>query len=167
MAVDTYTKIGKTPAIPYRAFVNLADYLFLTGCIEQSEELLNNAINFASHSSDAFVNLGFLKQSVNDYNKAIDYYKKALKKDRLNTKALCLWGNCLVAQNNYIDAIKKFEKAVEIDKNYGEGYIGNYLKKLANLRNKADYHPYKELSSSDVDQAIGYMKSIFQGLKFD
>lgn len=36
-------------------------------------------------------------------------------------------------------------------KNYGEGYIGNYLKKLANLRNKADYHPYKELSSSDVD----------------
>lgn len=140
MAVDTYTKIGKTPAIPYRAFVNLADYLFLTGCIEQSEELLNNAINFASHSSDAFVNLGFLKQSVNDYNKAIDYYKKALKKDRLNTKALCLWGNCLVAQNNYIDAIKKFEKAVEIDKNYGEGYLCWGIA----LLKKQDYHAARE-----------------------
>ena len=58
--------------------------MFLTGCIEQSEELLNNAINFVSQSSDALVNLGFIKQTNKEYDKAIEYYKKALKKDRKN-----------------------------------------------------------------------------------
>ena len=52
-------------------------------------------------------------------------------------------------------------------KKYGEEYLGNYLKKLAELRNKADYYPYDDLTSSDVDKAIGYMESIFQGLNFD
>ena len=73
-AVNQYTKIGKIPAIPYRAFVNLADYLFLTGCIEQSEELLTNAANFVSNSSDALINLGGIKQAAGDYSKAIEYY---------------------------------------------------------------------------------------------
>ena len=122
-AVEEYTKIGKIPAMPYRAFVNLADYLFLKGSIEQSEELLNNAINFASQSSDAFVNLGVVQQSKNDYEKAIEYYKKALKKDPKNVKALCLWGNCLSFQNNNEDAIKKYERAIEIDKKTSEAYL--------------------------------------------
>ncbi len=121
--VEKYTKIGKIPAIPYRAFVNLADYLFLTGCIEQSEELLNNAINFVTKSSDAFVNLGFVKQSKNDYAKAIEYYKRAIKKDPKNTKALCLWGNCLSFQNNNEDAIKKYEKAIAIDEKNSEAHL--------------------------------------------
>lgn len=122
-AVDDYTKIGKIPAIPYRAFVNLADYLFLTGCIEQSEALLNNAVNFVTQSSDAFINLGVLKQSTGDLVKAIEYYKKALKKDKKNTKALCLWGNCLSLQNNIEDAIKKYQKAIDIDETTAEAYL--------------------------------------------
>lgn len=122
-AVEEYTKIGKIPAIPYRAFVNLADYLFLKGSIEQSEELLNNAINFVSKSSDAFVNLGVVQQSKNDFPKAIEYYKKALKKDPKNVKALCLWGNCLSFQNNNEDAIKKYERAIEIDEKTSEAYL--------------------------------------------
>lgn len=122
-AIDIYTKVGKIPAMPSRAFVNLADYLFLTGCVEQSEELLNNAINFASSSPDAYMNLGFLKQTQGDFQKAVEYYKKALKKDKKNAKALCMWGNCLYHQNNYDDAIKKYEKAIEINEKFGEGYL--------------------------------------------
>ncbi len=121
--VNQYTQIGKIPAIPYRAFVNLADYLFLTGCIEQSEELLNNAINFASKSSDALINLGGIKQAAGDYNKAIEYYKKAYRKNPENTKALCLWGNCLSLQNNIDEAIQKFKQAVDINPQDGEAYL--------------------------------------------
>ena len=139
-AINTYTKIGKIPAIPYRAFVNMADFMFLTGCIEQSEELLNNAINFVSQSSDALVNLGFIKQTNKEYDKAIEYYKKALKKDRKNIKALCMWGNCLYAQNNIDNAIKKFEKAIELDNKSGEAYLCLGIA----LLKKKKYHEAKE-----------------------
>ena len=147
-AVNQYTKIGKIPAIPYRAFVNLADYLFLTGCIEQSEELLTNAANFVSNSSDALINLGGIKQAAGDYSKAIEYYKKAFKKDSKNTKALCLWGNCLSLQNNMEGAIQKYEKAIEIDSSDGEAYLClgiMFLKKKQ----------YKE-AKEKFDEAIKY-----------
>ena len=147
-AVVQYTKIGKIPAIPYRAFVNLADYLFLTGCIEQSEELLTNAANFVSNSSDALINLGGIKQAAGDYSKAIEYYKKAFKKDPKSTKALCLWGNCLSLQHNIEGAIQKYEKALEIDKTDGEAYLClgiMFLKKKQ----------YKE-AKEKFDEAIKY-----------
>ena len=41
------------------------------------------------------------------------------------------------------------------------------LKKLAELRNKADYHPDTKLTSKDLTQAINHMEKIFNNLKFD
>ncbi|MBQ6344602.1 MAG: HEPN domain-containing protein [Methanobrevibacter sp.] len=39
--------------------------------------------------------------------------------------------------------------------------------KLANLRKKADYEPYQDLTPQDVSDAINHMEKIFDHLKFD
>ena len=121
--VKTYTKLGKTPSIPYRAFINYADNLFMLGCTEMAEALLNNAANFASPDSNALINLGMIKQTSDEHEKAIEYFKKAYKKDPLNVKALCLWGNSLTALHDTENAIKKYEKAIEINPKSWEAYL--------------------------------------------
>ena len=48
---------------------------------------------------------------------------------------------------------------------YGEKDIENQLKKLAKLRKKADYYPYRKITPKDVNNAIRHMKKIFSHLK--
>ena len=50
---------------------------------------------------------------------------------------------------------------------FGEEWPHKELKKLASLRNKADYEPFKNISSQEVDNAIGHMKKIFDQLEFE
>ena len=54
-------------------------------------------------------------------------------------------------------------KALE---NFGEGNIKTELKKLAKLRKKADYAPYKKITEKNVNDAIQHMEYIFNNLKF-
>lgn len=122
-AVNDYKKFGKTPEMPYRAFVNYADTLFKVGCIEDAEEMLHNAANFAHTGSDALINLGMIKQAADDHHKAIEYFKKAFKKDPKNTKALCLWGNSLTYLNNTEGAVKKYQQAISLDERSWEAYV--------------------------------------------
>lgn len=51
--------------------------------------------------------------------------------------------------------------------NFGEKRVRSDLTKLASLRKKADYNPFVDLTPKDVSDAIGYMNSIFNHLKFD
>ena len=72
---------------------------------------------------------------------------------------------------------KEFKKGVKFKtehsqvrnalKKYGQKSLSTILFKLAQIRNKADYYPYEDLTSDDLHDAIEYMESIFQGLKFD
>jgi len=121
--VNEYTTIGKTPALPWRAFVNLADSLFLTGYFKESEELLNNAILFASNSSDALVNLGAIKQSAGNIGEAIKFYIDAVKKDSKNIKALCLWGNCLSIEGKNNQAVAKYKQALKVEPKAADIYL--------------------------------------------
>ena len=50
---------------------------------------------------------------------------------------------------------------------FGEKEPHKELKKLASLRNKADYEPFKNISSQEVDDAIGHMEEIFKHLEFE
>ncbi len=45
--------------------------------------------------------------------------------------------------------------------------VGNNLEKLALLRTKADYKPFEELNYKEVEDAISYMETIFNDLKFE
>lgn len=49
---------------------------------------------------------------------------------------------------------------------FGEYTMQTELENLARLRNKADYHPYKKITSDDVTNAIDHMKTIFSNLSF-
>lgn len=50
--------------------------------------------------------------------------------------------------------------------NFGEKQVKYELSKLANLRQKADYDPFSDLTSKDVSDAIQHMEKIFNHLNF-
>ena len=51
--------------------------------------------------------------------------------------------------------------------NFGEDFVSWQLLKLSNLRKKADYDPYRDLTPEDVSNAIDHMELIFNQLKFE
>lgn len=51
--------------------------------------------------------------------------------------------------------------------NFGEKVISDELSKLASLRKKADYDPFRDLTPEDVSNAIHHMEKIFSHLKFE
>lgn len=121
--VNQYSKLGKTPAIPANAFINMANSMYMMGCFKEAEELLQSAVCFPSKSSNALINLGVIKQTTGDYKQAIKFYLSAYKKDKKNTKALSLWGNCLAMMGKTEEAISKYEHAVKINKEDADVYL--------------------------------------------
>jgi tetratricopeptide (TPR) repeat protein len=95
----------------------------MMGCLKEAEELLQNAVCFPSKSSNALINLGIIKQSTGDFKQAIKFYLSAYKKDRSNTKALGLWGNCLAMMGKTNEAIRKYEHAIKLNKEDGDVYL--------------------------------------------
>lgn len=49
----------------------------------------------------------------------------------------------------------------------GENQVKAELQNLASLRQKADYDPFVNITSKEVDDALHYMKKIFNHLKFN
>ena len=58
---------------------------------------------------------------------------------------------------------KQVRKAL---KKFGEKNIESELKDLVHLRKKADYKPFDDISSQEVNKAINHMDEIFSQLKF-
>ena len=52
-------------------------------------------------------------------------------------------------------------------KDFGKKTIGYKLSKLSELRKKADYDPYVDLTPNDVSDAVNHMEQIFDRLKFE
>lgn len=51
--------------------------------------------------------------------------------------------------------------------NFGEENMKTELKDLFKLRRKADYEPFVDITSKEVNAAINHMKKIFNHLKFE
>ena len=51
--------------------------------------------------------------------------------------------------------------------NFGEKNVKSDLTRLAHLRKKADYEPFKDISPEEVGEAIEHMENIFNRLKFE
>ena len=52
-------------------------------------------------------------------------------------------------------------------KDFSKKTIGYKLSKLSELRKKADYDPYVDLTPNDVSDAVNHMEQIFNCLKFE
>lgn len=51
--------------------------------------------------------------------------------------------------------------------NFGEIRMKSELLKLADLRRKADYDPFSDITSDEVTDAVRHMEKIFNHLKFE
>ena len=121
--VDQYNKLSITPAMPWNAFINMANTMYTRGFFNEAEDLLQSAICFPNKSSNAFINLGVIKQTTGNFDEAIKYYVSAYEQDKSNVKALGLWGNCLAMKGQTDEAIKKYEEAIEIDSESSDIYL--------------------------------------------
>ena len=176
--VNQYNKLGKTPAMPSNAFLNMANSMYLMGCFKEAEDLLQSAICFPTRSSNALINLGVIKQTLGNFEEAIEFYKSAIEKDSQNTKALSLWGNCLAMMNKSEEAIAKYEEAININNEDGDVYLSwgallikqkkhNEAKEKLDLAvkyNKKDARPLYMLSIVEIE--MGNYDSALEKLEF-
>ena len=148
--VDEYNKLSITPAMPWNAFINMANTMYTRGFLKEAEDLLQSAICFPTRTSNALINLGVIKQTTGNFDEAIQFYTSAFNQDNSNVKALGLWGNCLAMMGKTEEAIKKYEQGIEIDNENGDIYLswGALLIKT---------HHYKE-AKEKLAQAVIYNK---------
>lgn len=163
--VDEYNKLSITPAMPWNAFINMANTMYTRGFLKEAEDLLQSAICFPTRTSNALINLGIIKQTTGDFDEAIQFYTSAFEQDNSNVKALGLWGNCLAMMGKPADAIKKYEQGIEIDNENGDIYLSwgalliknrHYKEakeklKKAVVYNKKDARPLYMLSIVEIE----------------
>jgi len=63
--------------------------------------------------------------------------------------------------------ISKHKQIVNALYNYNEPKTGSQLSQLYDLRHKADYEPFIDITPEEVRNAINHMEKIFSHLKFD
>lgn len=93
-----------------------------------------NPIN-STYLENAYVGLGRIFFDKHEYDKAIEYFYKALGVNPNSINAIINLGSIFLAQKNYDKALEQFHKVLEIDANSAEGYswLGytHYLKALS------------------------------------
>lgn len=95
------------------------------GRYEEALENFNKAIEIDSNYSAAFNNRGFSKDKLMDFEGAIQDFNSALAYNRGDFCTSCCHLNLGLAYgklNNLEEAIKQFEKAIELKPGYGEAY---------------------------------------------
>ncbi len=91
---------------------------------ELATEAFDFAIAINPHYFSAYYNKADLCVLHNRLNQAITVYHDLLLQDHSNTKALSDLGNCLEETGNYADALKVYEKALEIAEDCADAWFG-------------------------------------------
>lgn len=99
-----------------------------------------------------WVDLGFYYRTSKDYDKAIDYFEKALKVEPKNTNALTLYAECLDFSGKKEEAIAAYKKAVEVnpEEKAIPFNLGLLLYKEANVENIDTEVRMKYLKDSEI-----------------
>lgn len=117
--INSYKSAGNIIAIPSYAFRNYAEFLFEKGLTKEAEQLLEDASQFVSNSTDALVDLGEMKQKTGNLDEAINYFEKAVAETKNNFKALYLLGTAYCIKGNLEKSEEILKKAEKInDKDY-------------------------------------------------
>ena len=91
------------------------------------EVLQTNPNNFV-----ALRGLGCVMQSRGDFKKALEYYKKALKTSENKEIEYTLIGTIYYLQDDYENAIKNYNSAIDINDDYEPAYEGKNQSMLEN-----------------------------------
>lgn len=65
------------------------------------------------------------------------------------------------------DKISKHQQIRNALYNFNEPEMGSQLDQLFDLRHKADYEPFIDITPKEVNDSINHMEKIFNHLKFD
>ncbi|MFC2088982.1 tetratricopeptide repeat protein [Calditrichota bacterium] len=82
---------------------------------ENQIKYLNLAAESNPDTALAWIELGFLYRINKDYDKAADYFKKAIDVDPKNTTALTMFAECLDFSGKKDEAISAYKNAVEVN----------------------------------------------------
>jgi protein O-mannosyl-transferase len=128
-----------------KANVNYAVYLRNIGKLDEALLFLDKASLIAPEYEQPYYIRGTILIQKQDFNEAVNAYKKALELNGLHTPSMNAAGRVFLNQEKYEDAKQFFMKAYEIDKRNYESLIGL----LAVAINKKDF-----------DMAIRYRDSL-------
>lgn len=121
--INDYKEIGKIPSMPYRAYVNYANHMFVEGNNQLAEEYLKNAISMFPENGNAYIQLGVLKQTEFDFEEAEKCFRSALELEPENVKLLCLLATALTVLNKFDEAYELYEKALKINNRIPDIYV--------------------------------------------
>jgi tetratricopeptide (TPR) repeat protein len=107
----------------YDANYNYGEALFRTGSIEEAIKYLNIALADDDEGIMALKDLGEIYTQKKDYNKANDYFKKAIKVEPQNIPVLIAKAAMLSAQGKIDPAIEVLTLASSIDKEHPDPMV--------------------------------------------
>ena len=128
---------------------------------EQAIELFNVALNEATDDekkASVLYNIGFCYGILKEFDKEIDYYKKALETDSSFQPSLYDLGKYYYDNKDLENALKMYEKLVEVNSDHEGAYymialiqndLGNKEESIKNMQKAAD------LDSPEAKEFLG------------
>lgn len=195
-AVDDYEKAARLDPENPLIFALLGRQLILMGDIDRAKAELETALKLDPHNPEALMGKGMIDMFFEDYGKALDFFEEIIASlpDHDDPKYADLFqerGYAYYYHEEYEDALKDFEHAIEIDPNsfyINVSYVGKalclyrlghpeeafeVLNKVKNvcevLSLHAEYDPLIQIyfAKGDLDRAVqlaGYAYKAFPGL---
>ncbi|MEC4983905.1 MAG: CHAT domain-containing protein [Oscillatoria sp. PMC 1068.18] len=92
--------------------------------LEGAISLLEDLIYFYPNYERAYNGRGFIEGELGRYEKAVDYFTKALELNSQFCEAYCNRGNAYINLESYTKAIDDFTEAIKIDRQHEQAYYG-------------------------------------------
>lgn len=148
-----------------------ADNLYKSGQIKNSIKTFERVLKSDEHSFSATIGIGQCYRMLTEYDKAVEYFKKAsdLKPDTYQPHYFL--GMIYLQANRIQDAVKALKKAEKINSNFEDVYflLGKVHEKLGKQEKALDYYDrFLEVSpgykiTSDVEDRINSLRHKIKG----
>lgn len=124
-AIDFYKKILILDNHNLAALIGLADSFYHLSnkrdyFAQQAVDTSKEIIKIDSNLIKPYLILGYLEK---DITKSREYFEKALKIEGNSAETLCGYGTLLLREENYTEAVKYLEKAIQLDASL---YLANH-----------------------------------------
>ena len=119
-----------TPQIAF--LINQALQSLSAGNLKTAELYLNQALKLNPKNTHALRFLGVIAAQQDQWEKALDFFRRSIKADPKNAIAYSNLGNVFLELEKYKEAIANYDKAIALDPKYAEAWSnkGNALTKL-------------------------------------
>ena len=117
-AIEQYRRAIQVDPTFAEAHSNLGSAYYAQGRTEDALKEFEIATKNAGSNGYFFHHLGIIQYQQGQYRKAIQEFKKALSKKKDLADAMYYLGECYLALHDKVEAIRHYERTLEIDPNY-------------------------------------------------